>query len=81
MIRKALLSAGLVLAFAAPAAADRCSYDLAQVDEALETPALSRGVRKTVTGLVQQARSERRAGNKRACVTKLAAAKRILRLE
>lgn len=81
MLRKALLTAGLVLAFAAPAAADRCSFDMAHVDEVLEAPELSRAVRATVTDLVEQARLERKAGNKRACVTKLSAAKKILRIE
>jgi hypothetical protein len=81
MMQKALLTASLVLAFAAPAAADRCSFELAYIHEELDTLDPSRVVRETVTDLMKQAQSERKAGNARACVAKLAAVKRILRLE
>lgn len=80
MRSKALLVVGLLLTFSAPAAADQCSYDLAQVNEVLATPEHSRVVLETVNGLVRQAQSQRKAGNKKACVAKLAAVKRILRL-
>lgn len=78
---KALLMVGFLLTFSAPAAADRCSYVLAQVNEVLAIPEQSRVVRETVDGLVRQARTQRKAGNEKACIAKLAAVKRILRLE
>jgi len=90
MLQRALMTVGLLLALACPAAADDCTRDISKVKEALSAPEGIKTiqadmsmdvVRKAVSLFVEQAQADHVAGNEKTCTTRLAAAKKILDIE
>lgn len=82
MTRRLIAALGL-LALAASSAAgeDRCSRDIAIVSEALAAPQIFPVVREAVDDLLRKAQADQQAGNPEACVTRLASAKKILKID
>lgn len=90
MLQRASLTLGLLMALAYPAMADECSRDISKVQEALSTPDRIKpmqadmsadAVRQAIGIFVEQAQADQVAGNEKTCLTRIAAAKKILEIE
>ena len=75
---KMLITAGLLIFLASPVLAFQCPADMAAIDAALETAALSDADLARVTELRATGETEHTAGNHQASVDALAEAKKLL---
>jgi len=90
MLQKSLLTVGLLVALACPALADECSRDITKLQAALSEPESIKtvradmsadAVRKAIGIFLEQAQADQVAGKENTCITRLAAAKKILEIE
>lgn len=80
-LRRALLAGGILLGLATPAFAFQCPADMAAIDEALQTAALSEEQKQRVQELRAEGERLHEEGRHQESVDTLAQAKDLLGLE
>ena len=81
MLKKTLLTAGLVIGLASPVFAASCPMDMQAIDAAMKSSKLSATDKATVMTLRTEGEALHEAGNHAASVEKLGEAKTLLGLD